>query len=126
MPLDPQTLAVLAGGALGLAGLLVARNRTLHRELQALRARAETLADRNWELRESQERARGFLEAQGDLIVRRDADGRITYANDAFCALAGRAREALIGARYLPEVIDQGATALTADGTRSHDQKIAT
>src|SRR5262245_56647610 len=130
MPLDPPSLAIvlaaLAAAALGLAGLPVARNRTLHRELQALRAHAETLADRNWELRESQERARGFLEAQGDLIVRRDADGRITYANDVFCALAGRPREALIGARYLPEVIDQGATARTADGTRSHDQKIAT
>src|SRR5262245_28207382 len=108
MPLDPQSLAVvlaaLAGGALGLAGLLVARNRGLDRELRALRGRVEELADRNWELKESQERARGFLEAQGDLIVRRDAEGRITYANDAFCALAGRARDALIGAIYQPDV----------------------
>jgi PAS domain S-box-containing protein len=130
MPLDPQSLAIvlaaLAGGALGLAGLLVARNRSLDRELQSLRTRVEELADRNWELKESQERARGFLEAQGDLIVRRDADGRITYANDAFCTLAGRARDALIGASYLPDVIEQGATTLAGDGTRSHDQKIAT
>src|SRR5215510_9450103 len=130
MPLDPPSLAIvlaaLAGGALGLAGLLVVRNRSLARELGAMRTRAEELADHNWELRESQERARGFLEAQGDLIVRRDADGRITYANDAFCALAGRAREALIGARYLPEIVEQGSTALAGDGTRSHDQKIAT
>jgi PAS domain S-box-containing protein len=130
MPLDPQSLAIvlaaLAGGALGLAGLLATRNRGLERELRALRGRAEELADRNWELKESQERARGFLEAQGDLIVRRDADGRITYANDAFCALAGRARATLIGAAYQPDVIEQGITALTTDGTRSHDQKIAT
>src|SRR5215510_5328633 len=130
MPLDPQSLAVvlaaLAGGALGLAGLLVARNRGLERELRALRGRVEELADRNWELKESQERARGFLEAQGDLIVRRDAEGRITYANDAFCALAGRARDALIGAIYQPKVIEQGATALTLDGTRSLFQNTAT
>ena len=39
-----------------------------------------------------------LLEAQGDLIVRRDSEGRITYANDAYCALAGAPREALIGA----------------------------
>jgi PAS domain S-box-containing protein len=130
MPLDPQSLAIvlaaLAGGTLGLAGLLVVRNRGLERELHALRTRVEELADRNWELKESQERARGFLEAQGDLIVRRDGEGRITYANDAFCTLAGFARDALIGASYLPEVIEQGATALAGDGTRSHDQKIAT
>jgi len=130
MLLDPQSfaivLAALAGGAIGLAALLVARNRGLERELRALRTRVEELSDRNWELKESQERARGFLEAQGDLIVRRDGDGRITYANDAFCTLAGRARDALIGASYLPEVIEQGATTLAGDGTRSHDQKIAT
>src|SRR5262245_56403884 len=130
MLLDPQSfaivLAALAGGAIGLAALLVARNRGLERELRALRTRVEELSDRNWELKESQERARGFLEAQGDLIVRRDGDGRITYANDAFCTLAGRARDALIGASYLPEVIEQGATTLVGDGTRSHDQKIAT
>src|SRR5262249_60275840 len=92
MPLDPQLLAIglaaLAGGAIGLAVLLVARNRGLEHELASLRQRTEELADRNWELKESQERARGFLEAQCDLIVRRDAQGRITYANDAFCALA--------------------------------------
>src|SRR5499427_859167 len=130
MPLDPQSLAIglaaLAGGAVGLAALLVARHRSLHRRLDALRIRAEALSDRNWELKESQERARGFLEAQGDVIVRRDADGRITYANDAFCTLAGRGRDALIGESFLPKVIEQGAIALADDGARSHDQKIAT
>src|SRR5215510_11383712 len=59
MPLDPQMLAIglaaLAGGALALAGLLVARNRSLAHELSALRTRAEELDDRNWELRESQD-----------------------------------------------------------------------
>ena len=62
--------------------------------MRALEARIEELSDDNWELREAEERARSLLEAQGDLIVRRDADGRITYANDALCALAGRSREA--------------------------------
>jgi PAS domain S-box-containing protein len=130
MPLDPHSLAIglaaLAGGGVGLAVLLFARNRALHRKLHALHERAEALADRNWELKESEERARSFLAAQGDVIVRRDAEGRITYANDAFCALAGRARDALIGASDQPQVIEQGATAIAPDGTRSHDQKIAT
>jgi len=129
MPLDPQLLAVvlaaLAGGAIGLLGLLVARNRALNRALATLRAHAEELADRNWELKESEERARCFLEAQGDVIVRRDGEGRITYANDAFCALAGRAREELIGTPHALAVIEQGSATAAPDGTRIHDQRIA-
>src|SRR5687768_14376248 len=77
--------AVMAGGAL--AVWLFCRNRMLRGHLRRLEQRNEELADRNWELRETEERARSFLEAQGDFIVRRDADGRITYANDSFCAL---------------------------------------
>src|SRR5262245_20239273 len=130
MPLDLHSLALglaaLAGGAIGLAVLLFARSRALHRKLHALQERAEALDDRNWELKEAEERARTFLESQGDVIVRRDADGRITYANDAFCALAGCSRAALIGASYQPQVIEQGAAAIASDGTRIHDQKIIT
>jgi PAS domain S-box-containing protein len=130
MPLDLHSLAIglaaLAGGAVGFAVLFFARNRALHRKLHALQERAEALADRNWELKEAEERARSFLAAQGDVIVRRDAGGHITYANDAFCALAGRTRDALISASYQPHVIEQGTTAIAPDGARSHDQKIAT
>jgi PAS domain S-box-containing protein len=130
MPLDLHMLAIglaaFAGGAIGLAVLLFAHNRALRRKLESLHERAEALDDRNWELREAEERARSFLAAQGDVIVRRDSQGRITYANDAFCALAGCSRDALIGASYQPRVIEQGATAIASDGTRSHDQKIAT
>jgi PAS domain S-box-containing protein len=130
MPLELHSLAIglaaLAGGAVGLAVLLFARNRALHRKLHALNERAEALADRNWELKEAEERASSFLAAQGDVIVRRDGQGRITYANDAFCALAGCTRAALIGAGDQPHVIEQGATTIAPDGTRSHDQKIAT
>ena len=57
----------------------------------SLRAEVEALSDRQWELREAEERMKSLLEAQGDLIVRRDGEGRIAYANDAFCALAGAA-----------------------------------
>ena len=95
-------------------------------ELRALQQRAEELADRNWELKESEERAKSFLAAQGDVIVRRDADGRITYVNDAFCVLADRAARG--AARHRLHVAGARAgrhRAFAADGTRIHDQKIA-
>ena len=126
---DPHTFAIglsgLFGAACGIIGLLISRARTLKAELRALQQRAEELADRNWELKESEERAKSFLAAQGDVIVRRDADGRITYVNDAFCALAGRARGDLVGSTFTLPVLEQGLTAHAPDGTRIHDQKIA-
>jgi len=118
-------LAGLFGAACGAIALLVSRVRQLRAERRELRRHAEDLADHNWELKEAEERTRSLLEAQGDVIVRRDGEGRITYANDAFCVLAGRPRPALVGAAFALPVIEQGETALHDDGTRVHDQNIA-
>ena len=126
---DPYMFAVgaaaLFGAACGAVGLLFARSRTLKEELGALQQRADDLSDHNWELKEAEERARSFLQAQGDVIVRRDSDGRISYVNKAFCALAGRTREELIGTDFAPTVLEQGEQAQAPDGTRVHDQKLA-
>ena len=86
-------LAVACGAILILTWHAYAQRAAKHRA----EARAEELADRNWELRDAEERARTFLDAQGDFIVRRDAEGVLTYANDAFCAVAGKPREQLVG-----------------------------
>src|SRR5262249_31408690 len=88
---DPTFYAFI-GGALFLAAaatatLVLWRHRSIVSAMRALEERNEELFERNWELREAEERARSLLEAQGDLIVRRDSFGHITYANDAFCAL---------------------------------------
>ena len=128
---DPHAFAIgaaaLFGAACGAIGLIVlARAAPASRKCASCSARVEELADRNWELKESEERARSFLAAQGDVIVRRDGEGRITYVNDAFCALAGRAARRRWSARaFALPVIEQGATATRSDGTRIHDQKIA-
>ena len=126
---DPQTFAVgtaaLFGAACGALGILVSRIRQMKRELHWLETRLDEAEDRNWEAREAQERAKSFFEAQGDVIVRRDGKGAITYANDAFCALAGIPREDLLGRAFALAVEEQGPTTLLADGSRIHDQKIA-
>ena len=127
---DPHMFAIgaaaLFGAACGAMGLFFSHAQRLKQELRVLQQRAEELADRNWELKESEERAKSFLAAQGDVIVRRDADGRITYVNDAFCKLAGRARHQLIGATFELPVLERGAAVHAPDGTRIHDQSIAT
>ena len=82
--------------------------------------------DRNWELGEAEESARGLLEAQGDLIVRRDVAQRIAYANDVFCRMSGRMREELLGRAFALPSIEQSDTTVLPDGTRIYDQKLAT
>ena len=126
---DPHAYATGAGALFAAACAVIAfmltRRRAAKEKLRALQSRYDDLADRHWELRETEERARSLLEAQGDLIVRRDARGRVTYANDAFCALAGLPRATLIGKPLTLDVREQGPVTMLADGTRTYDQKIA-
>ncbi|AMA54955.1 PAS domain-containing hybrid sensor histidine kinase/response regulator [Bradyrhizobium sp. CCGE-LA001] len=127
---DPNAFAIGASflfalACLGLATLSM-RLRFVNKRLRTLAAHNEALIDRNWELKEAEERARSLFEQQGDLIVLRDAEGRITFANDAYCALAGETRSSLIGTRFDFDVLEQGDSARESNGTRIHDQRIAT
>jgi signal transduction histidine kinase/CheY-like chemotaxis protein len=126
---DPNSFAIgvatLLGAACGAMGILISRIRQMKAELRGLEGNLEQAADRNWEISEAQERAKSFFEAQGDVIVRRDATTAITYANDAFCALAGRPREELLATTFVLPVEEQSEASSLADGTRVHDQKIA-
>ena len=127
---DPHAFAIGASFLFALACLWIVtlgiRLRLAHRKLRKIAMHNEAMADRNWELQESEARARSLFESQGDLIVLRDAEGCITFANDAYCALAGQPREKLIGSTATLNVIEQGDTALELNGTRIHDQKIET
>ena len=93
------------------------RFRWLRRQVRKIQAQNEALADRNWELKDAEERARHLFEAQGDFVVRRDSDGTITFVNDAYCQLAGRAREQLVGSQ-LPA--RGGRAGSDGDGSRRH------
>ncbi len=92
-------LAVCATAAIALAQ--VARgNVRLRRRLAVLREELERAQDAAWEAREREERYRSLVEGQGELIVRRDAAGRIVWANDAYVAFSGRKFEQLIGSPF--------------------------
>ncbi|PLP56431.1 hybrid sensor histidine kinase/response regulator [Mesorhizobium loti] len=72
------------------------------------RAEIETMADRMWEMQESEERFRGLIDALGDLVVHRDRDGRIVYANRVFAELVGQNQTDLAGATLMELGIDIG------------------
>src|SRR5260221_5162544 len=126
---NPHLFAIGASFLFAMACVALAflsfRLRWMRKKLRKIALHSEALADRNWELQEAEQRARSLFESQGDLIVLRDADGCITFVNDAYCELARQPRSALIGSRFTLKVIEQGDIALESNGTRIHDQKIA-
>ena len=69
------------------------------RRAGASRARDRGRAAERRHLGPARERGahRSLIDGQGDLIVRRDARGRITFVNEAFAPLAGRNRETSLG-----------------------------
>ncbi|MDQ6434649.1 response regulator [Mesorhizobium sp. LHD-90] len=87
-------------------------------EAEAPAARAEAIADRMWELHESEEHFLGLIDALGDLVIHRDRDGRIVYANKVFANLVGRPQEELAGLRLADLGIEVGVVpdAAFADG----------
>jgi PAS domain S-box-containing protein len=127
---NPHTFAIGASFLFAIACVALAtlsmRLRWVNRKIRKIALHNEALADRNWELKEAEERARSLFESQGDLIVLRDPEGCITFANDAYCELARLPRPALVGSKFALTVLEQGDTALEPNGTRIHDQKIAT
>ena len=127
---DPSLFAIGIGGLFsmlcGIMLMVMSRNSRQRLELRRAAARCEELADHIWELKEAEERATSLLEAQGDLIVRRDIEGCITYVNDAYCKLAGKPRTMLLGTGAELPVLSQGEIKKLPDGTRLHDQEIMT
>ncbi|CCV16242.1 PAS domain-containing hybrid sensor histidine kinase/response regulator [Mesorhizobium sp. STM 4661] len=108
------TVGLLATGIAGIAMHLRAK-RTERRTVALLdettarsRAEIETLADRMWEMQESEERFRGLIDALGDLVVHRDRDGHIVYANKVFADLVETDQRDLAGKTLAELGIDVG------------------
>lgn len=126
----PHAVAFAGSLLVGLGCVLFAipsiKLRAARHELRLLALHNDALADRNWELQEAEYRARSLFESQSDLIVLRDAEGRIGFVNDAYCELAGRASAALIGSPDTLDVLEQSEVITEPNGTRTYDQKVAT
>lgn len=91
--------AILLGAASILWGLI--NRRLAARDAAAAGESAERqielLADRMWEMQESEQRFHDLLEALGDLVVHRDRDGRILYANRVLANLLEMEPQELAG-----------------------------
>jgi len=108
------------------AVLLLLRQRGgLRRQVASLAHDVEGLNDRLWNLADSEERYRSLIEAQGDLIVRRDGV-RIVYANRAYAGLFGAGEQDLVGSEMLLPQLASRPLVLLEGGARSFDECLAT
>ncbi|KST60298.1 histidine kinase [Methylobacterium sp. GXS13] len=87
-------------------------------------AEAERLHDRIWRISESEDRYRALVAATTEVIVQRDARGRITYANDAYAQLLGRPAIDLLGTQIDLEILERSAVEVGEDGVRRMEAQI--
>jgi len=113
-PLE-ATLALLFAGAL-IPPLLLARPATVSAPDTPMdvdppcREGIESLADRMWELHDDEQHFLGLIDALGDVVIHRDREGRIVYANQVFADLLRMEPARLIGQR-LPDLgVEIGAS----------------
>lgn len=104
---------IAVGTGIILHGFLIARERThaLHRKTHELALATQKIENAlknasamNARLFESEQRYKGLVDSQGDAIIRRAADSRLTYANDSFFRLFGLAPKDAIGQPFMPEL----------------------
>ena len=75
-----------------------------------LERRFEQLQDAQWRLNENEQRYRALLDAQDDMIVRRDAAGSLTFVNRAFLRMFAADPEAVLGQPFAFELCDASET----------------
>ena len=83
----------------------------------------EELKDIQWQIRENEARYRDLLDNQADVILRRDAQGRLTFVNRAFCGVFGLEREEVLGRPFAHRVLAGDAVAPLTPGGAQRQQR---
>lgn len=88
-----------------------------------LERKLEELKDLQWQIRENEARYRDLLDNQADVILRRDAEWRLTFVNQAFCRVFGRERAAVLGQPFRPRVFAGDEACPLAPGAAIRHQR---
>lgn len=91
-----------------------------------LETRLEALENRTWELRESEERHRSLIEAFGDMILHRSANGEVTYVNEAFITTFGESAQEFVGKPFRPDLLEEAQRSGPSDSETVWEVKIRT
>jgi PAS domain S-box-containing protein len=127
-------------GPVGLAGMLAGllifalvalynhhrRARDFYSRIAELEAALEASDDRLWSLQERLARANELVDAQGDLVIRQDAAGRVTHASASVLHLLGKSADEILGKALPSNTLAESDWNSLADGSVSVDQEIET
>ena len=86
----------------------------------------EEMKDAHWEQTDSAIGYRRFFDAQADFIVRHSLDGRLRFANRAFCKDFDVRGEDIVGSVYRPAVIRTEPVARSSPSTRRTLEQLRT
>lgn len=95
-------------------------------ERAELETKLDILQNKTWELHESEERHRSLIEAFGDIIMHRSADGLVTYVNEAFMTTFGDNHESFLNKPFKPELLEEVKRSESSDSEIMWDVKIKT
>lgn len=97
---------------------------------ERLGRRIDQIFDAQRKISGNERRCQQLLDSQTDIILRRDSDGRLAFANSSFYRLFGSEPADALGKTFCPEVIegDRLAPLSTSDEVmrRSYTQRLAT
>jgi PAS domain S-box-containing protein len=116
---SPRTLNGPQLDALRMLARQVVNQMEMHRELARHERSRDLLESRQKELKHSEHLYHSLVENVPLIILRKDAGGRITFANNALCRVLGRTYEELIGLTdfdLMPQDI--------AERFRTNDQRV--
>lgn len=91
-----------------------------------LELKLDILQNRTWELHESEERHRSLIEAFGDIIMHRSADGLVTYVNEAFISTFGDEHTNFLNKPFKPHLVEEVKRSESNDSEILRDVKIKT
>jgi PAS domain S-box-containing protein len=123
--IGPKSISALVITVVLIMGILIedARRKYMRLNVQARRMgemadrlseTVEALNDMNSTLRANEERYRGLVETQHDLILRLNMKGRLTFCNEALNRTFGLGADATVGQPFGPEVSE-------GDGSEAFD-----
>ena len=95
-------------------------------ERAELELKLDILQNRTWELHESEERHRSLIEAFGDIIMHRSADGLVTYVNEAFISTFGDEHTSFLNKPFKPHLVEEVKRSESNDSEILWDVKIKT
>jgi PAS domain S-box-containing protein len=106
------------------------RNRDLAQEFdrfvhigERLERGLQDLKELQSQIRENEARYRDLLDSQADVILRRDAAGRLTFVNQAFCRVFGYERATILGQPFRPRVFAGDEASPLAPGSAIRHQR---